>query len=188
MFMYIDFTPCGNLWMEILNRPIILHIIMKNLIVLTFGIALSSCSYSNNDFCECDYFKRDDDVEIFYDQKFIETATFKGKPLTGTVCDMVGRYGQLVEEATTFEDGIETLNREYHIDGKTVIKETFMEEGNNVEIEYYLNGEIHSKTISNTEGRISTEDYWYNGNLRKTYNYLDKSKSEYNSLGELIVE
>ena len=65
---------------------------MKNLIVLTFGIALSSCSYSNNDFCECDYFKRDVDVEIFYDQKFIETATFKGKPLTGTVCDITEHF------------------------------------------------------------------------------------------------
>ena len=168
---------------------------MKNILFLvTLGVSIVSCSTSDNDFCECDYFTRDSDVKTKSNSILVgvdvdELTTFKADPLTGNVCDMLGRNGILIENVMTYEDGMKVHYKDYYLDGKTLTKEGYMEEGKSITIEYFLTGVISSKNIFDEEGnRISGEEYWYNGNLKEKNDYVNKKYQNYNSLGELIEE
>ena len=166
----------------------------KVFVLLTLVISIVSCSTSNNDFCECDYFTDDSDVKIKSNSFLIgddvdELTTFKGEPLTGNVCDMLGRSGSLIEGVTTYKDGMMVHYKEHYLDGKTLIKEGYMEDGKSVSVKYFLTGVIYSRTIFDEEGdKISREDYWYNGNLKKKSDYVNDTYQKYNSLGEPIED
>ena len=166
----------------------------KVFVLLTLVISIVSCSTSNNDFCKCDYFTDDSDVKTKSNSNLIgvdvdELTTFKGEPLTGNVCDMLGRNGFLIERVMTYEDGIKVHYKEHYMDGKTLIKEGYMEDGRSVSVHYFLTGVISSRTIFDEEGdKISSEVYWYNGNLKKKSDYVNDTYQKYNSLGEPIED